>query len=335
MQGMKRKWEEFTGVPVPKKLKTSASNVDEPFAEQNSNPNHSKPAEPLPKPPVAKKIHTKVEAPKHPDDDIDIDNMLVADLRFELRKRGWDTKGRKKELQERFANHLKEAKTIRDAEFAARMPGKIVESTKKDDSKGASDKLKINEVASGNKRRDVVMEDVSTSGMNDSSKQSSVEVTEKPRVVAPSVAECEPSSNENLVSDEAKKHAPKSALKPSKYGSAIAQTTPINAKSGQEPVKVVMSAQKVGKPTPSHSDASDSSKSSASLSRSTPQPSAMLKTPGSTYPKTGSIGSAKMLEKKKEIQAATEARKARLAEIRSKVCAFIILKVTSYFFIFI
>jgi hypothetical protein len=150
----------------------------------------------------------------------------------------------------------------------------------------------------------------------------------------------QPSSSHPAVM--AKKQAPKSALKPSKYPSSVIESTTQLADITPAPEPVVTKSF-VSEPSPcpkqlipnkvSNSSTESSTSSSAvpnstfkksvlqsSASKSTAPSSFLHKSPGpSAYRSGGGAESTKLLQKKQAISEAAEARKARMAEMRQKV----------------
>mmetsp|Transcript_37029 Transcript_37029/g.66647 ORF Transcript_37029/g.66647 Transcript_37029/m.66647 type:complete len:622 (+) Transcript_37029:243-2108(+) len=332
-EGLKRKWEGFTGVPVPKKLRTSEPD-DPPVQKENAVPNH--PIAQLDQKPAAKtakktktvpaKKAAPATMPSHPDDKLNVNSMIVNDLRKELRKKQLSTAGRKAELQERLRHNLAEAKQKREAEWAAKHPVKKAVKIGNDGKSGSYKDVK---------EMDVVMEDATEADVSmkhDSEKVAKIPIFAKPTKDSASVG---------AMKNAMKKHAPKSALKPSKYTSSIVQSTPHldDAKPAAKPVPSSLAKEDLLAPKqliPSKvSDSSiESSNNSAVVSNPTTQSKALQSSVqktkiSSTLAKTspggsafkmkfGGAGTAKLLEKKKAHAAASEARKARMAEMRQK-----------------
>lgn len=340
-EGMKRKWEGVTGMSIPtKKLKTSEPDVHPAKKENGIVPNQHQSvaaAEWSQKPAAATKKVVKQapmpKIPRHPEDKINVDNMIVNDLRKELKKRKLGTGGRKAELQARLREYLAEAKKGREAKWAAKYA--VVETEETD--------MRIRQVRIGGnngkvqeKVMDVVMEDASEADTGmvvgavkkapvANSKESQMESDPVMREVAKLTSE----AAAKLVS---KKQAPKSALKPSKYQNTAQidevkpATKPVPTSFAKEDL---MAASKQTLPTKVSESSSELSVSKPSAKITNTQSSvqktkisstlAQTTLSGSAFktPKVGA-GTAKLLEKKKAHAAASEARKARLAEMRQK-----------------
>lgn len=348
---MKRKWEGFTGVPLPaKKLRTSEP--DDVLAESNQNQK-----------PAAKTVKKAMMAtaapaappamPPHPDDRLNVDKMIVNELRKELKKRKLGTGGRKAELQARLREYLAEARTKREADWAAKHAVKEAETQIK--------KVKIS--AGSTEQMDVVMEDTNE---EDVSLENDVKEVGPAKKKAPAAKVTKTKSNDDSMETEpvskpaakptvaslknnyqsaATKQAPKSALKPSKYVAASNGTPQLDNAKPVATKPAPSSMTKRDMPAPKQilphkvSDSSiesSASKPVAAASMSTTKSSTKLQssvqktkissTLAQTTPsesafktKTSAAGSAKLLEKKKAHAAATEARKARMAEMRQKV----------------
>jgi len=352
-EGLKRKWEGFTGVPLPKRLRTSEPDIIAPVEKENAAPNQQPIAEDElnQKPPAAAKTVKKQKAnaaakvtvnaavpapamPPHPDDKININSMIVNDLRKELRKRHLSTSGRKAELQARLREHLTEAKQNREAQWAKKHAAVV---KKEAAAEPRIKQVKISNTTNGKncggtskedvKEMDVEMEDandVDVSMRNDSDKPA-----------AKKAQASKPPTNNNYPSAAMKKQAPKSALKPSKYtASSTVQSTP----QLDDAKPILSSLAKEDLPAPKQlipSKVSDTSTDSAGVvadpitKSSKLQPSVQKNKISSTLAQTtpigsafktkvGGAGSAKLLAKKNAHSAASEARKARLAEMRQK-----------------
>ncbi|KAL7543568.1 hypothetical protein ACHAXR_012893 [Thalassiosira sp. AJA248-18] len=349
-EGLKRKWEGFTGVPVPKKLRTSepdGASVENGVLNQPNTAelNQTHAAKTVTKTVrKTKAISAPAPIPPHPDDKIDVANMIVNELRKELKKRNLSTSGRKAELQARLREYLEEAKQKREAEWAAKHAVEEAETQIK--------RVKISD--GGADQMDVVMEDTNeadVSLINDSNK---AELTKKAPVAKmasikakDALVESQPMTKEATVGAvkinyQSAKQAPKSALKPSKYTSSNAQSTPQldDAKQAKTfpsslakedlPAPKQILATKVSdsslESSNNHSVASyPTTVKSAKLQSSVQKTKAISSTLAQTTPggsafktKAGGAGSAKLLEKKKAHAAASEARKARMAEMRQK-----------------
>ena len=334
-QGLKRKWEGVTGVPVPKKLRTSS--------ESDCASNQSALAELDQKPAAAAMTAKKTKVvtampplPPHPDDDVDVDSMIVNDLRKELKKRKLGTSGRKAELQARLREHLAEARRKREEEWAAKHAVKEAESQIKkqvrigDEEKVVHKKCSVEEM-------DVVMEDANE---EDEDEPMESEPVAKPTIAAP--AKVSVTNNQASVM---MKQPPKSALKPSKYapsGKGLGTPQLDNAKRAakkpapsslaKEDPRAAAAPSKQSVPTKVSDSSTESSsvhnsafKSSSTMLQSSVQKTKISSTLAQTTPafkktSAGGAGSAsgKLLEKKKAHAAATEARKARMAEMRQK-----------------
>ncbi len=287
--------------------------------------------------------------PPHPDDRINVDNMVVNDLRKELKKRQLATAGRKAELQERLREYLVEANMQREIEWASKYAtdiiteGKIVQMTQVqnsdnnlggcnddanqmdvDDDMRPTNKLEDVKPASVMKKEEITHSDARNPAVE------SVRVLE--RVVQPS----------SVLSTAAKKQGPKSALKPSKYPSSVIKTAPQLAVTDTTlaPESMPRSFARVAspclkQPTPnkiSNSSTESSTSTSAvhsfaikkylqtSASKLNESYSLVHTTPGTTASRTGGAESASLLQKKQATAAANEARKIRIDGIRQKVC---------------
>ena len=347
---MKRKWEGITGMPLPKKLRTSE-------AENNNNYNVAQQKKSAASKTVLKKSKatTKTSAalpppiaemPPHPDDKINVDKMIVNDLRKELRKRQLSTSGRKAELQTRLREYLAEAKQTREAEWAAKHAAVITTVVEEEEEEEDEDeeevieetttKIKQVKIDSGKKNvneMDVVMEDANEEEAADVSMRS---VSDEAMPVAQNKKSDPPATkkeNPSLMKKKKQQLAPKSALKTSKYTSSSAgQSTPqIDDVVEKQSSKHMPSSSVKEQHIPTK--ISDSSVDSAAVSKSSKvQPSSVQKTKvltsstpsGSAFKANVSGGTAsgsnsKLMEKKKVLSAASEARKARLAEMRQKV----------------
>ena len=335
-QGLKRKWEGVTGVPVPKKLRTSS--------ESDGASNQSALAELGQKPDATAmtakktKVVTKMPPlPPHPDDDVDVDSMIVNDLRKELKKRKLGTSGRKAELQARLREHLAEARRKREEEWAAKHAVKEAESQIKKQVRIGDEEKVVHKKCSGSvEEMDVVMEDANEEEEEDEPMES--EPVAKPTIAAP--AKVSVTNNQASVM---MKQPPKSALKPSKYAPAgkglgtpqldnakRAAKKPAPSSLAKEDPRAAAAKQLVPTKVSDSSTESSSVHNSAFKSSSTTlQPSVQKTKISSTLAQTtpafkktsaGGAGSAsgKLLEKKKAHAAATEARKARMAEMRQK-----------------
>ncbi len=310
-----------------------------------------------------------ITMPPHPDDRINVDNMVVNDLRKELKKRQLATAGRKAELQERLREYLAEANVQREIEWASKYAtdiiteDKIVQSNQVNNLSGCNDdgnQMDVEEesndiMRAANKSEDVnptsavKKEEIMQSDARDPAVES-VQVLE--RVEKPSYD----------LSTAAKKQGPKSALKPSKYPSSIIETAPKLAvndtKIASESMPrsfVRVASQCLKQPTPnkiSNSSTESSTSTSAvhsfaikkylqtSASKLNESYSLVHTTPGTTASRTGGAESASLLQKKQATAAANEARKVRIDGIRQKVCAIsislvsqcIIMDFTTYSF---
>ena len=182
--------------------------------------------------------------------------------------------------------------------------------------------------------------------MNDSDQVGTVAVAKK-KDIASSRA-CVPSVESEAMAKEVaqptncypstalKKQAPKSALKASKYNPSVIASTPqlddVKPTAGPMPSDLAneetSSAAILTKTSDSSSDSTVPSfkgtQLQASVSKTKVSSTLAYKNPGESAFKTtkaAGSGSAMLLEKKKAMAAATEARKARLAEMRQKVWA--------------
>ncbi len=367
---MKRTWEGFTGVPAPKKLRTSESihnelvvaKANEVTLVQNIQTSviEEEEEQQIMIPPTDPMVITASSAeqttsaapspptmPPHPDDKINIDNMIVSDLRKELKKRQLATAGRKAELQDRLREYLAEATLQREMEWASKFATEVAAEDKTVQKK----QVQISESNCGDCNEDVNAMDVvmaDDEGADNMEEIKSAVVVNKEEVNPMPVVRMEPvmdqvaqpSSSHPAVM--AKKQAPKSALKPSKYPSSVIESTTQLADITPAPEPVVTKSF-VSEPSPcpkqlipnkvSNSSTESSTSSSAvpnstfkksvlqsSASKSTAPSSFLHKSPGpSAYRSGGGAESTKLLQKKQAISEAAEARKARMAEMRQKV----------------
>jgi len=376
-EGMKRKWESITGMPLPKRLRTLEPDI--PAEKKYAIPNQhqhpilnkveqsKKPAATVaktvkkqkataPKVKVASIIVAAASAalpsvavptlavmPPHPDDKININSMIVNDLRKELRKRQQSTSGRKAELQARLRAYLAEAKQHREAQWNSKYAATAI-AKEEGDVEPRARQVKICNTTTGKtaskdddaKESDVEMEDANDSDVSMDKVQGTIEPSAKKSVVT------KPPTNNDCAS-VMKKQAPKSALKPSKYSAAVQSTPQFNGTSKLASVKPVPSSNlaegslapkrliphKVSD-TPTESSHTSAIATSAAVPKSSTVQMSVQKTKisstlaqttpiGSAYKsKVGGAGSAKLLAKKSAHSAASEARKARLAEMRQK-----------------
>lgn len=310
-EGMKRKWEGFTGGQLPKKLRMS---VDPSSGVSSVAQNASKPA-------AAKSAQEPIRAasvpqttaaatmPVHADDKINVDNMIVNNLRKELKRRGLSAAGRKAELQKRLREYLTESRQRREADWAKQM-------------QEAEEKIKavkIHEwVVQEKQPMDVVMEEVEEEGTESAAEEAEVVTAPQPSFKSHSVA-------------------PKSALKPSKYTANKQSVSPDGVRQEEENKQEVKeltappTQQHVNPPPVKVSEESKADSSVATVASSTTsttlQASAqkskittLVETPSGAAFKTkpSGAGSTKLIEKKKLHAAQSEARKARMAEMRQK-----------------
>ena len=346
-------------MPLPKKLRTS-----EPEKENNGVPNknnsiavdNQKPLKTVVKKVKAKKTVTVAPAPSaamppHPDDKINVDNMIVNDLRKELRKRQLSTSGRKAELQARLREHLAEEKQKREAEWATKHP--VVEENDEVEVIEATTTTQIKQVKINNKKNveemDVVMEDaneavedVSMRSVSDEAELSVVKKGEKAAKDPPAVeSEHTVASAKSLSNTSMKKEqqaAPKSALKPSKYtSSSVSKSTPEVSSVHKQllPTKVSDSSTDTTDVAAAVTNKSTKLQSSVQKNKISSTLAHTTTTPSFKTTAGGVSGSAKLLEKKKAITAATEARKQRLAEMRQKVCCLCVFEIVPVSFVYL
>lgn len=267
--------------------------------------------------------------PLHPDDKIDIDSMTVNELRKELRKRQLGTAGRKAELQARLREHLAEESKLREDVWTSKL-SVVAASTH-------SDQIKVSYYSENRKNlneMDIVMENADETTPNNKV------VIDEPAKTNTSTANSkviDPRAESDAMTKEVskptnryvKQHAPKSALKPSKYSPSV-----IEKPSHHDDTKTVSREDSTSAAMPTKiSDSSTNSinrptiasdPSSKGTQKTKVPSSHAQKTPGGTSfksAKAGGPGSAILFEKKIAHSAATEARKARLAEMRQKVSA--------------
>jgi len=360
-QGLKRKWQGTTGMPLPKKLRTSdpiesaivAIERDSSKKEQcamvekgkvveveaqNLKPRNMTVVNQTSEVAVAPPMTTM---PLHPDDEIDIDNMTVNDLRKELRKRQLGTAGRKAELQARLREHLAEESKLREDAWTSKH-SVVATSTHNDQMKvsyysenDGVNRKNIYEV-------DIVMENADETAANNLNK---VVIDEPERTNASTVSSkvIDPPAESEAMTKEVskptnghvKQQAPKSALKPSKYNPSVIEKPPHHddtktasredSSSAAMPTKVSdSSTNSTNRPTVASDPFSKGTQLQPSVPKTKMPSSLAHKTPGGTSlksAKAGGPGSAILFEKKIAHSAATEARKARLAEMRQKVSA--------------
>jgi hypothetical protein len=283
-QGIKRNWEELTGQPVPKRLRT-----DEFHSQIVSTA--KPPAKMAEKPPAAKtaiqpSAATSNSSPAEPS--LDVNGMSYNDIRKELKQRGISAVGKKTELADKLVNAMKKEK-MRE------------ETIKKKEALGLM----------SDKRDDVVMEDVEEK--KEVAKEATIDRGEN-GVAKAIVSKPSP--------------APKSALKPSKFAMKVASPSiaKIAPKPKDEPVKDPSKSPAKAEAT-KLSSGSESSNSNSSASKasaaSKPTSFAVQTTPSFksvAESKTGRDTSAVILaEKKQQLSASHEARKAKIAEMREKV----------------
>lgn len=280
--------------------------------------------------------------PPHPDDRIDVDNMVVNDLRKELKKRQLATAGRKAELQERLREYLVKANSQREIEWASKHATDII----KEDTILQKKQVQIsnnnrggciNDVA----KLDVVMEDdkesIGDRAADDSQGIKSASVVKEEESVPLQNRVAQPS---NVPTTMTKKQAPKSALKPSKYPSSFIENACQLADTKPAPESMPRSFVRVGSPCPkqlistkiSNSSTESSTSTSAlptpafekslvsSLSKLNTSYSQAYTTPGTTAFRTGGAESATLLQKKQVSSAAQVARKVMIEEMRQRVC---------------
>ncbi len=272
--------------------------LDELESAANKNQNFEKPTEQLPEPP-AKESTTISDIRKHPDDDLDVDAMIVADLRVELRKRGLDTKGRKRELQARLLAYLQEAKEKREKNQHCK-PN--TESSKSYVSEIESEKqVKFGEA----KTDDSEKED---DGMHQGDRAHNIFTEDANN----EDSQLKPAKDDPP--EEPKKQAPKSAIKPSKYSNPVlTKATQYLSQTNAEPTKSNFNAH-----NDCHITANSNSNSSGQYMSITPfTKSTLLSTPSGNRTKVGTVGSAKEMMKKK-FDDNQSARKAKLEEIRNQ-----------------
>jgi hypothetical protein len=378
---MKRKWEEFTGVPVPKLLKTSdfidnelvanatrvnfvpkiQTSVIEEVVEEEEEEQQQQTIIPSTNSMMIPAISSSEQAafaapsqtmPPHPDDKIDVDNMVVNDLRKELKKRQLATAGRKAELQDRLREYLAEATLQRETAWASKFAATDVVPAEK------VVQTKHVQISDNVDAMDVVMED-EIAGMpmvtNTTSEEiQSVSVVKKEEVMKsearnPGVSRepvMEPvvaTLSSSTLLAAAKKQAPKSALKPSKYHSSViecAAQLPTTKPASESATKsFVRDASPRPIPTKISNSSTESSTSSSAVPSSAIKATYQLQTsvskylnassslvhttPGTTVSRTGGATSATLLQKRQETAAAKEARDAQnrlRTEMRNKVC---------------
>lgn len=326
-ESLKRRWEGFTGAPVPKRLRPSEP-VNPPGEKEKKNPNQTSATELKKANAVILKKTASTTMPPHPDDKINVDIMPFNELRKELRKRQLKAVGKKHELRARLKQYFAVAKQKREADWAARYSVKKAETQMMQVKNSRDDKCgSYNDV----KEIDAVMEDAIDAG---ASMENSLPHTGKlVKNASLEKLKSEMSSKLAGVPNYAMKKQvpPKSALKPSKYTSSFSQSNP-NLDDAKPMMKEYMPAPKQV-PTKISDSPIETSKSSVVISNSTmikpsqmgvqkPKISSTLAqttNPGRPIfkAKTGG-GSMKLLEKKKAHARANEERKKRMAEMRQK-----------------
>lgn len=273
--------------------------------------------------------------PLHPDDEIDVDDMTVNDLRKELRKRQLGTAGRKAELQARLREHLAEESKLREDVWTSKLTA-VATSTHSDQMKVSyyyENRKNVNEM-------DIVMENADETTAND---KVVIDEPAKTNTSTANIKVIDPPEESDAMTKEVskptngfvKQQAPKSALKPSKYNPSVIEK-PSNhddtktvsredSSSAAIPTKISdSSTNSINRPTVASDPFSKVTQLQSSVPKTKVPSSLAQKTPGGTSfksAKVGGPGSAILFEKKTAHSAATEARKARLAEMRQKVSA--------------
>lgn len=279
--------------------------------------------------------------PPHPDDKIDVDNMVVNDLRKELKKRQLATAGRKAELQERLREYLVKANSQREMEWASKHTTDNI----REDTIVQKKQVQISDTNRGGciddaTKLDVVMEDdkesIGDRAADDSQGIKSASVVKEEESVPLQNRVAQPS---NVPTTMTKKQAPKSALKPSKYPSSFIENASQLADTKPAPESMPRSFVRVGSPCPkqliSTKISNSSTESSTSIS-ALPTPAieqslvsslsklntsySQAHTPGTTAFRTGGAESATLLQKKQVSSAAQVARKVMIEEMRQRVC---------------
>ncbi|KAL3795322.1 hypothetical protein HJC23_009495 [Cyclotella cryptica] len=314
VEGIKRKWEELTGVPVPKRLKTdefhqsktgkATSPIVPPAASVSSISSTAASA--------TSTASATFNTSELEDGSLDPSTMNYNDIRRELKKRGIPSNGKKIELSERLRHAL-----VLEEDKARREKA----TKKKEEEPRTGWEQAV--VADGAQNSETVKD----STMN------------KVEVVADS-AENKGDSKIDAVKTIVSKQppAPRSALKPSKYARADLSNAPavksspyvptsiskpdqtVNGTATSEPPKATMLPSKIS----SGSDDSSNSNTSKVSAAFKPTTSSTQSTPSlkSTAANGSSIGGSssavKLLEKKKAIAETKEARMAKYAEMREK-----------------
>ncbi|KAL7516723.1 hypothetical protein ACHAWX_001708 [Stephanocyclus meneghinianus] len=335
VEGIKRKWEEFTGVPVPKRLKTDefhqSTKGTPPLVAATETVSATAPTATI-------TASSTVNSSELGEGSVDLSIMNYNDIRRELKKRGIPSNGKKIELSERLRHALvleedkaRREKTIKKKEAPITGSQQVVVDGGAKNGETVTDSI-INEVEeivdSAEGKRD---------GKTDAP-TTTIEETDPMKTVKTVVSKQTP--------------VPRSALKPSKYAradfsnvsainsspyvstsiskldqTANVATTSVLSKDALLPCKISS-----GSNDSSNSDSSNvsaASKPTTSSSQSTPSVKSTTVNGSSIG---GSYSAVKLLEKKKAIAETKEARMAKYAEMREKVSVLSELWLVSEFF---
>lgn len=334
-QGIKRKWEEFTGVPVPKRLKTDefhqSTKGTPPLVAATETVSATAPTATI-------TASSTVNSSELGEGSVDLSIMNYNDIRRELKKRGIPSNGKKIELSERLRHALvleedkaRREKTIKKKEALITGSQQVVVDGGAKNGETVTDSI-INEVEeivdSAEGKRD---------GKTDAP-TTTIEETDPMKTVKTVVSKQTP--------------VPRSALKPSKYARADFSNVPaINSspyvssslskldQTANVATTSVLSKDALlsckfssGSNDSSNSDSSNvsaASKPATSSSQSTPSVKSTTVNGSSIG---GSYSAVKLLEKKKAIAETKEARMAKYAEMREKVSVLSELWLVSEFF---
>lgn len=333
MQGIKRKWEELTGQPVPKRLRTDDfySKDEKAAVEPAVKPPAVKPPTDAVKP-LAKPASTTHESIVE-----SVNKMAYNDIRRELKERSLGCVGKKPELVDRLVNaRMKDVtreEVTRKKEMLGMSPKKGEESAKRDDVGGTKEAVAAKEKAVAVNEKEVVA-------------ATKDPVTEVEDVDMDDAENTAPKTDEVTTVEQkpAAKATPKSALKPSKFALAKARAaSPVRAASPAKfnlsakadlskkpaPVKEPDVAKDTTKLPPKDnckiSSGSDSSNSKSSKASATSKASIAKFTPIQTTPSfktgTGTTSATKLSERKKELSMNKAIRTAKIAEMRERVSA--------------
>ena len=324
-QGIKRKWEELTGVPVPKKLKTEEFKPVElrkAAAATAAAAKTTKTASP-----------TAAAAPSN--EPIDVSSMPYNDIRRELKKRGIPSNGKKVDLVEALQKVMENERERREETARkkeklrlggeAKIEDVIMEEPEDEECVGkeATTEIEGEGVGDGKSIMGKASPDPksATTKIDGEGGGKSILAKASPAPKGATIAKSSP--------------APKSALKPSKYAAkALVQST-TSAPSASSKTDQIAKEAKLVSTSKISSESNDSSKSTSSASNlskasavSKATSSSMQSTPSFKSTTSGSSGSSsavKIAQEKKKIAENNAARSAKYAEMKAKVCPYLSL----------